>query len=333
MKKISVFVLTGFIYLCHGGALAAIPSQPHSSLANILKNKNEVQAQLTLKEKLKLLEQKQTGKTDHFIFDIPVTYNGKVSYWIAYFQNKGRPFFKGWLEKASKYMPEIQTELKKAGLPADLGYMVMIESGFSSTAISSAQAVGPWQFIQSTGRSYGLRQTHWLDERRNMKKSTQAAIKYLGDLYKEFGSWYLVAASYNMGETGLRNRIKKYKTSDYWELVRKGALPLETQDYVPKILAAMMISKAPNLYGFRDLNPLSPIKTEAILAPSGIDLDHLADHLGITRKHMRELNHELLLGYIPKTVTSYQIQIPYGASASARDFFNQTLKKSNSYNF
>lgn len=283
--------------------------------------------QLTLKEKLKLLDQKQTGQTDHFIFDLPVTYNHKVSYWISYFQIKGKRFFRDWLEKSSKYMPYIQSELKKAGLPGDLGYMVMIESGFSATAVSTAEAVGPWQFIRSTGKAYGLNQSFWLDERRDLEKSTQAAIKYLKDLHKEFGSWYLVAASYNMGENGLRRQIKKHQTKDYWELVRRGALPLETQEYVPKILAALMIAKAPNLYGFRNLNHGFPSKYEYVKAPSGTDLDLLADHMSITRKSLRDINAELLLGYVPRQVQHHWIRIPVGSLSVAQNFFREQNKK------
>jgi len=283
---------------------------------------------MSLKEKLKLLEAKQSGKTEHFIFDLPVTYNSKVSYWISYYQTKGKNFFRNWLEKASKYMPYIQSELKKAGLPGDLGYMVMIESGFSSTAVSSAQAVGPWQFIESTGKSYGLNQSYWLDERRDLQKSTRAAIKYMQDLYSEFGSWYLVAASYNMGENGLRKQIKKHNTKDYWELVKRKALPAETQEYVPKILAALMIAKAPNLYGFRNLDPEFPINYEYVQAPPGTDIEMLADYLSVTRKSLKDLNSELVLGYIPKSRGHHWIRIPIGSQAMTQQFFRDQNKKS-----
>lgn len=282
---------------------------------------------LSLKQKLKLLEQKQTHKTDHFIFDLPVTYNKKVSFWISYFQSRGKNFFRDWLEKSTKYMPLLQSELKKAGLPTDLAYMVMIESGFSTQAVSSAQAVGPWQFIQSTGASYGLQKNWWLDERRDIKKSTLAAIRYLKDLNQEFGSWYLVAASYNMGENGLRRQIKKNNTNDYWELVKRGALPQETQDYVPKILAAMMIAKAPNLYGFRDIEAQFPLQYEVVWAPAGTDLDQLSDHLGVTRKSIRELNSELFLGYIPRQAEGHHVRIPLGSLSVAREFFRDQNKK------
>lgn len=282
---------------------------------------------LSLKEKLKILDRKQNGKTEHFIFDLPVTYNNRVSFWISYFQIKGKTFFRNWLQKASKYMPYIQNELKKAGLPGDLGYMVMIESGFSATAMSSAQAAGPWQFIPSTGRQYGLAQDYWIDERRDLQKSTQAAIRYIQNLYAEFGSWYLVAASYNMGEGGLRRQIKKYGTKDYWELVRLGALPPETQDYVPKILAALMISKAPNLYGFRNLDHEFPIQYDVVRAPAGTDIEQLADYLSVTRKSLKDLNAELVLGYIPKTVKQHSIRVPAGSLAVAQQFFRDQNKK------
>jgi membrane-bound lytic murein transglycosylase D len=283
--------------------------------------------ELSLRQKLKLLEKKQTHRSDHFIFDLPVTYNRKVAVWISFFQTRGKNFFRNWLEKSTKYMPFLQSELRKAGLPTDLAYMVMIESGFSSSAVSTASAVGPWQFIESTGKNYGLRKNWWLDERRDIKKSTAAAIKYLKDLKSEFGSWYLVAASYNMGENGLRRQIKRYGTNDYWELVRKNALPQETQDYVPKILAALMISKAPNLYGFRDVDAQYPMQYEMVFAPSGTDLDQVADHLNITRKAMRELNSELLLGYIPKQVDGHPIRIPLGSLSVAKQFFSNQNKR------
>jgi membrane-bound lytic murein transglycosylase D len=283
--------------------------------------------QLTLRQKLKMIEQKQTHQTDHFIFDLPVTYNKKVATWISFFQTRGKNFFRDWLEKSHKYMPLLQSELKKAGLPTDLAYMVMIESGFSANAVSHAQAVGPWQFISSTGKNYGLRQNWWLDERRDIKKSTLAAIQYLKDLKKEFGSWYLVAASYNMGEGGLRRQIRRYKTNDYWELVKYRALPQETQDYVPKILAALMIAKAPNLYGFRNIDAHYPLQYEVAYAPGGTDLELLADYLNVTRQSLKELNAELVLGYIPKQIQGHPIRIPLGSLSVAKQFFREQNKR------
>lgn len=278
----------------------------------------------TLKEKLKALTAKSVHvQSDNLIFDLPVTYNKKVSKWVAYYQGRGNKWFREWLQRSYKYMPFIQSELKKANLPTDLAYMVMIESGFAPNAISTADAVGPWQFIEPTGNRYGLSKTWWLDERRDLKKSTLAAIKYLKDLYSEFGSWYLVAASYNMGENGLRRQIQKYGTKDYWTLIKLSALPTETQEYVPKILAAMLISKAPNLYGFRDLEKMDPLEYEVVLVPGGTDLDRLADHLGVTRKSLKDLNAELYLGYIPRQVARHYIRVPKGAGNIVSTFVYQ----------
>ncbi|MNS60500.1 Membrane-bound lytic murein transglycosylase D precursor [compost metagenome] len=280
-------------------------------------------AAMTLKEKLKTLTAKSTTvQSDALIFDLPVTYNKKVSKWVAYYQVRGNKWFRNWLQRSYKYMPFIQAELKKAGMPIDLAYMVMIESGFISHATSHADAVGPWQFIEPTGVRYGLSKTWWLDERRDLRKSTLAAIRYMKDLYGEFGSWYLVAASYNMGENGLRRQIKKYGTKDYWALIKLNALPEETQEYVPKILAAMLISKAPNLYGFRDLERMDPLEYEVVLVPGGTDLDPLADHLGVTRKALKDLNAELYLGYIPRQIEKHYIRVPKGASRFVASYVN-----------
>jgi len=287
--------------------------------------KSEVQ---TLKEKLKKLTTRSSHvQSDHLIFDLPVTYNKNVSKWIAYFQgDRGARWFREWLQRSYKYLPFIQNELRKAGLPLDLAYMVMIESGFSAHATSHAEAVGPWQFIEATGSRYGLSKTWWLDERRDLKKSTLAAIRYLRDLHEEFGSWYLVAASYNMGENGLRRQIKKYGTRDYWALISLNALPQETQEYVPKILAAMLISKAPNLYGFRNLEKMDPLDYDLVTVPGGTDLGVLADYLGITRKSLKDLNAEVFLGYIPRQVDKHFIRVPKGAAGLVVSYIQQNRK-------
>lgn len=276
-----------------------------------------VNAHQNLSEKLKLIARKSFNNAparNTLIFDLPVTYNSHVSKWIAYYQGSGNTWFREWLERSYKFLPLIQSELKRYGLPNDLAYISMIESGFSSHAKSSSDAVGPWQFIKPTGLRYGLQINWWLDERKDLKKSTQAAIRYMRDLYNEFGSWYLVAASYNMGENGLRRRIQKYKTKDYWKLIQLNALPEETQNYVPKILAAMLIAKAPSLYGFRGLEKFNPISYEVHMVNGGTDLNILADRIGVTRKSLRDLNAELLLGYVPNQIDQHPIRLPHGAS-------------------
>lgn len=294
--------------------------QTHAQLIrNALTQEKEGQTkqdpyEMSLKEKIEA-RMKKTSSVHQasLLFDIPVTYNKKVSYWITYFQDKGKDWFHDWLERSTKYMPFIQKELRRAGLPQDLGYMVMIESGFQPNAVSIANAVGPWQFISATGRRYGLEQRWWIDERRDLAKSTVAATRYLRDLYNEFGSWYLVAASYNMGEGGLRRQINRYKTRDFWALARMGALPQETMDYVPKIIAAMMISKTPSLYGFYDISQFEPYDYDEVVVPGGTDLREVAEKIGVTPKTMKDLNAELLVHYIPQQIKSFKIRVPKGA--------------------
>jgi membrane-bound lytic murein transglycosylase D len=321
----SFISLSLFEYSVH----AAVPKQEIVTIGDS-KNTGAKKSSSVKKEANKEIKLLSKGSVKGaLIFDLPVTYNEKVSRWVAYFQHRGQKWFREWLERASIYMPMIQNELRKANLPTDLAYMVMIESGFSPNAVSHASAVGPWQFIEPTGKRYGLRATYWLDERRDLKKSTLAAIRYLKDLHAEFGSWYLVAASYNMGENGLRRQIRKHGTTDYWTLIRRNALPQETQDYVPKILAAMLIAKAPSLYGFRSLERLNPLEYDVINVPGGTDLDELAEHLGVTRKSIKDLNAELVLGYIPRGVTSHYIRIPRGSARTVSQYIHG--KKSYSF--
>ena len=141
---------------------------------------------------------------------------------------------------------------KSRGLPKDLVSMSLVESSLSPKAVSSAQAVGYWQFIKPTGLEFGLRINHWIDERRDFQKSTQAAAKYLYKLYGEFEDWLLSMSAYNMGEARLRRLIKKYQTKNFWILYKKSDFPKETALYVPKILAAAHIVKNPELYGLND---------------------------------------------------------------------------------
>lgn len=264
----------------------------------------------------------RTVNEANLIFDYPVTYNARVRKWIKYFQTAGRPSFRRWLERSSRFIPAIQEELEKSNLPLDLAYVAMIESGFSSSALSHASALGMWQFIAPTGQRYGLNIEWWIDERRDFDKSTKAAIAYMTDLYGQFGSWYLVAASYNMGENGVRRVIRRHKTNSFWELADRGAIPEETRNYVPKMLAAMLIAKAPALYGFRDLQFQVPYAFDVIEVPGGTDLINLAGHLGVSERSLTELNPELLKAFIPREVKSHRIRIPKGSKIAVSQYVN-----------
>jgi len=261
------------------------------------------------------------------IFDIPITYNHRVQFWIRHFQGPGRKDFEKWLARSTRYSPFIQKELEKNNLPKDIIYTAMIESGFAPSAQSPAAAVGIWQFIKPTAERYGLTVNWWLDERRNFSKSTQAAIKYKKDLYSLFGSWPLVAASYNCGESKVVNLVKKYGTNNFWEMVQLGVMPKETADYVPKIIAATLIAKAPALYGFRNINYQVPFEYDVAQVPGGTDLYNLAQYLGVTPNYMRELNPDLIHGFIPPGIPSHSIKIPKGSSKLVSQYSDQLTKR------
>jgi len=183
-------------------------------------------------------------------FDIPITINSRVEFWIDYFQTRGRVHFEKYLERSEHFVPYIVPLLKQHGLPEDLVYLAMIESGFNNHARSRAKAVGPWQFISATGKRYGLMINWWVDERRDTRKSTLSAVGYLKDLYTIFKSWELAAAAYNSGEAKIARAIRRFGTKDFWTIARHRFLRPETRDYVPKIIAAAIIAKNREQFGF-----------------------------------------------------------------------------------
>jgi hypothetical protein len=206
-------------------------------------------------------------KLKHTKFDFPITVNSAVEKWIDYFTGKGRKHFVKYLERSEHFIPYIRPLLRQYGLPEDLVYLAMIESGFNNHARSFARAVGPWQFIPATGKRYGLAVNWWVDERRDTRKSTLSAAQYLKDLYGMFHSWELAAASYNAGEAKLARAVRRYGTADFWALTRHRFLRPETRDYVPKIIAAALLAKNRTQFGFPP-SQINPGKGEAI-APDG----------------------------------------------------------------
>lgn len=191
-------------------------------------------------------------------FDIPVVLNSRVEHWVNYFTGKGRPHFEKYLERSQLFIPYIQPILKSNGMPEDLVYLAMIESGFNNHAKSHAKAVGPWQFISATGKRYGLMVNWWVDERRDTRKSTLAAVGYLKDLYDMFRSWELAASAYNAGEAKIARAIRRYGTKDFWQISKNKFLRAETRDYYPKIIAAAIVSKNAEQFGFN----ITPVRHE-----------------------------------------------------------------------
>jgi len=183
-------------------------------------------------------------------FDLPVVVNSAVESWVKYFTTRGRKHFEKYLERANHFVPYIDPILKKQRVPRDLVYLAMIESGFHNHAHSKASAVGVWQFIASTAKGQGLQVNWWVDERRDIEKSTYSAIKYLRMLYRKFGNWELAAAAYNAGENKIARAIKRYNSWNFWTLARRRYLKSETRNYIPKLFAAAIISKNRTLFGF-----------------------------------------------------------------------------------
>jgi len=202
--------------------------------------------------------------------------------------------------------------LKESGLPEDLVYMALIESGFNPYAYSRAKASGPWQFIYLTGKRYGLMSNWWIDERRDPEKSTLAAAKYLKDLYDIFECWYLAAAGYNAGEKKIAAAMKRYRTEDFWELTKYRYLKRETKDYVPQMIAAALIAKDPEKYGFFGIEYQEPLRYEKVKVPEVTDLRLIAQACEVPLDEIKELNPELSRWCTPPNFPDYELKIPFG---------------------
>jgi len=245
-------------------------------------------------------------------FDIPIVINEKVEQFIQYFQMTAKSNFSNWLARSEKYIPFMRNLLKENGLPEDLVYMALIESGFNPYAYSRSKASGPWQFIYLTGKRYGLRSNWWIDERRDPEKSTIAAAKYLKDLYDMFECWYLAAAGYNAGEKKIATAMKRYRTEDFWELTKYGYLKRETKDYVPQMIAAALIAKDPEKYGFVGIEYQEPLCYEKVKVPEVTDLRLIAKACEVPLEEIKDLNPELSRGCTPPHYPDYEIKIPFG---------------------
>ncbi len=245
-------------------------------------------------------------------FDIPIVINAKVEQFIQYFQTTGRKVFTNWLARSERYIPFMKNLLRENGLPEDLVYLALIESGFNPYAYSRSKASGPWQFIYLTGKRYGLRSNWWIDERRDPEKSTIAAAKYLKDLHDMFECWYLAAAGYNAGEKKIAAAMKRYGTEDFWELTKYRYLKRETKDYVPQMIAAALIAKEPEKYGFMGIEYQEPLRYEKVKVPEVTDLRLVARACEVTVDEIKDLNPELSRWCTPPNFPDYEIKIPSG---------------------
>ena len=244
-------------------------------------------------------------------YDVPIDRNEKVENSVRYFQVENRKAFARWLNRCGRYRGMILGILRQYGLPEDLLYLPLIESGYNPQAYSWAHASGPWQFISSTGKLYGLTYDWWLDERRDPVKSTHAAAKYLKTLYEEFGDWRLALAAYNCGEARVRRAIASAGTRDFWQL----QLPRQTRNYVPLFMAATIMAKSPERYGFT-VEPEPPLSYDEVTIDGCTDLKVAARCCHSTVDEIKALNPELRRWCTPPNDKAYVLKIPSGTRDS-----------------
>lgn len=267
---------------------------------------------LTIDEVIRIEEPNTANLYDNSRYDFPITMNSKVEGWIDYFTGRGREHMERYLARSSRYLPLMKQTLKKAGIPEDLVYLALIESGFNLRAKSRARAVGPWQFMKATGKRYGLRVDAWVDERRDPVKSTEAAASYLKDLYLMFESWYLAASAYNAGEYKVLRAIDETKTNNYWRICQTRMLRRETKDYVPKLIAAAIIGKNAKKYGFEDIVYEEPMTFDTVIVNYAVKLKEVAKNVNVSEDDLLDLNPAFVKGMIPPAGGSYTLRIPVG---------------------
>jgi membrane-bound lytic murein transglycosylase D len=260
--------------------------------------------------------------------DIPIDANARVASSIHFFQTRGRQTWEAWHRRSGRYRDLIVPILRQSGLPEDLFYLSMIESGFNPRAYSRAHAAGLWQFVRSTGRLEGLRIDNWVDERRDPVKSTRAAVRHLSGLYREFGDWRLATAAYNSGRGRVRRAIEKAGTDDFWRL----DLPRETRNYVPLLMAAAVIAKDPERFGFETLTLDDPITWDQVKLTELIDLKTAARLLGMEGVgYLRVLNPELRKLFTPhRPKEGYLFNVPAGQGTSFLTAFERMPKSERS---
>jgi len=263
-------------------------------------------------------------------FDIDVTSfagHRRVLEYLEFFQLDSRDRFEIWLSRLGRYEGMIRERLRSRGLPEDLVYLSLIESGLSNTAVSRARAVGMWQFMAATGRGYGLQIDPWMDERRDPFKATEAAVAHLSDLVQRLGSVYLAAAAYNAGAGRIEREIRRLPgepdsvdDQTFFQIAARRNLRRETRDYVPKLIAAALIAKQPARYGFTDIQRLPPLVFDEVSVPDATGLDVLARLADTSVAAMLELNPQFVRGITPPQ-RAVIVRVPRGMGARVAERF------------
>ena len=264
------------------------------------------------------------SETKGVTWDLTVTDHDRVDFFKEFLMGKNYDRTRSWLERTGKYGPMIQNELRERGMPEDLLYLTMIESGLNPNAYSKADAAGLWQFIEETGERYGLEVSTYVDERRDPVKSTVAALTYLQEMHERFDSWYLSAAGYNTGENRvgrlMRETTGSEKGSDagYWDIWER--LPSETRDYVPLMLAMGHIAKEPEKHGFTDLEFQEPLQFEEVAVPGGTRLGEVARVAGVDAEVLEDLNPHLVKKQTPPG-REWAVRVPVGQAQQVASAF------------
>ncbi len=240
---------------------------------------------------------------------LAIEQNARVQKWIDHFTGRGRKTYQQWLDRGMAYRPLIEEALERHELPPELYYLAMIESGFKTSARSSAGAVGPWQFIRGTARRYGLTVDYWVDERRDPVRSTEAACQYLSHLYGIFQDWNLAMAGYNSGEFRVQSAVRRAGSRDFWKL----RLPRQTQDYVPKMMAAAWVGAHLEEYGFTETAHRT-YTYENLEVSQAVDLSLIAKKGRFKRSSLEFLNPHLLRWCTPPDRPGYEIHVPRGST-------------------
>ena len=251
-------------------------------------------------------------------YDIPIEMQPLVAEYVRFFQGPGRRWFRKWMDRSARYIPMMKPILEAAGVPGDTVYLAMIESGFSTEAASWAHAVGPWQFIASTGKHFGLHQDFWVDERRDPLKATAAAAKYLKQLHDELGDWELAWAAYNTGGGRIERMIRKKGTDNFWEISDGRGLATETKQYVPKLIACALVAKHPAAFGFNDdeFHYEKPLEFEEVKVVDPTDLAVIARAAGVSLQAVKELNPALKRWCTPPATEAqpFVLRLPRGTA-------------------
>lgn len=244
---------------------------------------------------------------------LPLVLNDSVQSFINYFTSeRGRRTLVYGFKRAGRYKPMISKILAEEGVPQELIYLAQAESGFSPRAVSYMAAAGMWQFITFRGREYGLNQSQWHDDRLDPEKATRAAAKHLKDLYTQLGDWHLALAAYNCGPMCVDSAVRRTGYADYWQLRARNALPRETANYVPIILAMTIIAKNPKIYGLENLEVDAPLESEAVTIEANTGLQLIADATETPLATIKEMNPTFIHNVVPHGL---QVKVPVGTAA------------------